>query len=776
MMNKNESKMKFVAEDKVWKEIYTKSGNSKLVSSTQVGQNMIFKEALRIQPIVQDWIDNKSSTHFRESLQVYFYDEEFLLTKITETLLYLSGSVYYGDISNGKGRPDKRRHKKIRGIYKRILTDLTFDLTFRFVEVIVEASKFYQVERITEITDNGKFDIKMFYTSNIGDEILEKLARVAFKSFYPMPMTEKPLDWTIGLNGEAVGGYKHFQYKLVRAKNDLLDLTRISDKVLESINYIQSTPWIVNKPILEAVRNDLTLPVREDFVKMKYPDNKECKWEISDLESLPLDEQEEIKRERQFYSEQRSLYNAEVSDYESALGKYRAVKLAVSVCEDYKDQEVLYFPHSFDFRGRVYPLTIGLTPQGSDQVKAMLMYKNTKPVTEKGMEWNWAYLASLYGEDKLDFNERVLKGKELVNENYKDADEPYQFLSHQLEMQKVLLDPKYIPNTRIHLDACNSGSQFTSALTQDMAGCLATNVLPTYEDNKQVRQDAYMLVADKALELTRQLIEKEEDKYQIEMLQFFEDLLVNNGRKICKRPVMVSNYGGTAGGRTNILWDMFRELGVQRRWITRKVAAAFSKIIGDSIKGVLQGGKAFEGYIHKMNNIVAKQQKHIWWTTSDGFHIVHVKNMLLRRKKISCKLPGSRKDTYLQVRVFSDEKVNAQKMKSAISPNYIHSLDAELLRRVALRMKEEGIEDTDWIHDSFGCHPNDVDFMLEVSKDEFFKQMERLPLLVLDKELRRQVRRTESNNKKLGLVQVPDLKEFTIDDLTSVYDSDWFFS
>ncbi len=55
-------------------------------------------------------------------------------------------------------------------------------------------------------------------------------------------------------------------------------------------------------------------------------------------------------------------------------------------------------------------------------------------------------------------------------------------------------------------------------------------------------------------------------------------------------------------------------------------------------------------------------------------------------------------------------------MKSAISPNFIHSLDAELLRRVALKMRDAGVVDSDWIHDSFGSHPNDVDLMLMITK------------------------------------------------------------
>jgi hypothetical protein len=44
-------------------------------------------------------------------------------------------------------------------------------------------------------------------------------------------------------------------------------------------------------------------------------------------------------------------------------------------------------------------------------------------------------------------------------------------------------------------------------MTGDVEGCKATNVIPTYRDGKQVRQDAYLLVANRALELTNSTID-----------------------------------------------------------------------------------------------------------------------------------------------------------------------------------------------------------------------------------------------------------------------------
>lgn len=775
-MNNNELRMKLKGEQKVLKEITTKMGNIKEVSATQIGQQILFAEALELLPRIVDWINNGSARVYRGELKAYFKDEQFTLEKLTQTLLFLSGTIYFGDsVTNSK--QSKTRHKKINSLRAKIMPELSFEQCFRFLEVVVDYSQYFSVEKVNEFKEN-KPNLKLTYACSISDKILEGIADKSFKAFYPMPTTTLPRPWFINEENEAIGGYEDYQFKLIRADIRHIDYRNYSNKILDSINYIQSIPWKVNIPLLETVKADLVEPKREDFIKMEYPDNEDCMWEI-DLNDCNLSPEEIkiIEVERLQYRNKVSLYKAEAGDYESAVGKYRAVRLALSVAEQYKNEEEIFFPHSYDFRGRVYPLPIGLTPQGSDAVKSLLLYKEVEPLTERGMLWNWAYLASLYGDDKLDFLDRAERGKELIEANYKDADEPYQFLSHQLEMQKYMIEPSYIPNTRIHLDACNSGSQFTSAITGDLDGCIATNVIPTIVDGRSVRKDAYLLVAEKALALANEMILSEKDKKQRQTLTFLRDLLKENGRKICKVPVMVSNYGGTAGGRTEILWNIFRELGVERKWITRKTAALFSKIIGDSIVGVLRGGKAFEIYIHKMNNIIAKNNCPISWTTSDGFHVVHIKNKELKPKQVTCMLPGARRSTTITKRRYSEE-VSAPKMKSAISPNYIHSLDAELLRRVAMKMNKAGIKYTDWIHDSFGCHPNHVDMMLEITKQEFSKLIKRAPLRVLDAQLRSQMGEDKATMKALADTKMPYLRGFnTADgDLDVVMESDWFFS
>lgn len=773
-MNTNEQKMKLKGEAKVWASITNSSGKAKDVSSTQIGQQLLFDESLRMLEGFKAWLKVCNRAEKLSFDKVFFDDDEIVKLVLSTMFLMagnLSGALEYSD------KKKRTRHKNVSTVRSHIYPELTWSQVYRIVEVVVDLSMFFEVEK--SAIKGVKFDWSVRYICTIDETIFQKLSSRAVMSFYPMPMKESPLDWGYDEDGKIVGGYRDFQYDLVRIwstnKSKILKGNRFDQRVFDSANYIQSQSWRVNEEVLESVSRDLRIPIKEDFITLEYPSSEGCNFGV-DLknEGHGLSEEgfKEVSIARKSFQGDVDLYQAEARDFESAMGKYRAVKMAIEIANDYKGEDI-YFPHSYDSRGRIYPIPVGLSPQGSDAVKAMLSYSEGQVLNRDGAKWAFAYLASLYGDDKLHFDDRVARGMELMDEDYKDADEPYQFLAHQIELRKVIEDPTATFNGRIHLDACNSGSQFTSALTGDVKGCLATNVTPTIgEDGLCERQDAYLLVANKSIELTKDILSGELSDIDRDVYEMLLNLLETNGRKICKRPVMVSNYGGTAGGRADMLYDMFRDLKIDRKYISKDNAIKFAKIIGDSIMGVLNGGKAFEKYIQTMNNIIAKGGTPVKWSTSDGFNVVHSKNKQLKPKRISIVLPKSRRYTDIRNIVYSSE-VSPSKMRSAISPNYIHSLDAELLRRVALRMRDEGIFQSDWIHDSFGCLPNEVGRMLEITKEEFLEMMENKPLEVLDNELREQAIFNGTKEKQLDKVVVPNLGSV---DFCKILDSEWFFS
>jgi DNA-directed RNA polymerase len=755
----NEERMRVRGVEKIEKEIFSihsKDPNrTKNIGSIQVGQQLILDESIKLAPEIWSWINKKTWKSERADWLRVFVNEKTTSSLIASTLLLLIGSIHaVGDSRDlnslkrklQKGQiPRKARHNTIEKIDEKIFkNELGFAKAFRFTELVVDYCSF--LTRIEWLEHNKKQVRKnIAYSSNLLEQIVDGLSLRAAEAFYPLPITEPPLNWEFKDN-RLTGGYHTYQYDMIRVRGTKPDYSKYSKNIFDALNFIQSTKWRINEAILNTVETDLKAPKKENYVKTEFPT-------ISDFKNLSEEEKTTL-----------TLYNAEVGDFESAVGKWRSFKMAINIAKMYLNQDI-YFPHNYDFRGRIYPIAIGLSPQGPDAVKAILEFAEGEVLTERGRDWCYAYLASLYGDDKLHFEDRVKRGEELLHADYRDADEPYQFLAHQLELQKYEIDHSYPVKTRIHLDACNSGSQFASAITGDLKGCIVTNVIPR-ADGK--REDAYQEVADITLSKLQHLDDGEETQALI-------DLISNNGRKICKRPVMVSNYGGTAGGRTDILYHLFREFYVPKKWINRKTAAKLSKVIGDAIEGVLEGGKQFEKYIQEMNIIIAKRLKHIYWYTQDGFYVEHVKYREKAPIQVECRLPSGKKTQITRPQYSAIP--NPGKMKNAISPNYIHSLDAMLLRQVALKMKKQGVKNASWIHDSYGTSPNNVDAMLDIIKRRFIKIIENRPLKDLDDQLKAQATECRVPVNELSKIKYPQLKGFNSrGGLECLMESEWFFS
>jgi hypothetical protein len=78
---------------------------------------------------------------------------------------------------------------------------------------------------------------------------------------------------------------------------------------------------------------------------------------------------------------------------------------------------------------------------------------------------------------------------------------------------------------------------------------------------------------------------------------------------------------------------------------------------------------------------------------------------------------------YFSVTRYSDdesERIDPPKVRSSISPNFVHSLDAFHIRSVIRRMSEaDGRLDFWAVHDAFGTHPSRVDEMVRVVRETF---------------------------------------------------------
>ena len=59
----------------------------------------------------------------------------------------------------------------------------------------------------------------------------------------------------------------------------------------------------------------------------------------------------------------------------------------LQVAEKFKDEPMIWFPHTIDFRGRAYPLPPHLNHLGSDTSRGMLHFAEGRALGEHGLDW-----------------------------------------------------------------------------------------------------------------------------------------------------------------------------------------------------------------------------------------------------------------------------------------------------------------------------------------------------------------------------------------------------
>lgn len=410
-MKNNELSMVVRGSEKVLKTLVTAKGNDKSFATTTPGILLITKEAIRLSKIMSDNKAKRKPNWYK-----------FINVDNMASALYLLGSkctLHNKDIK-------WKRHTIIDNMAKELF-DYDLSLALVFTEwLITESSLFTRTSYIA----NNKSIVKYVLDETISEGIINQINKKAAEAFYPLPMTVKPLDWFMK-DGNAVGGYESKQYPLVRKVNNV---NFITDDLFLAINTLQAVPYRINNVALEANKAALKEPIKSEHVNIEYPDT--------------LESQESKDQVREYYRQ--------VNAFKSLQGKYRATKLSIEIADNYKNEERIYFPCNFDYRGRMYPIPVFLQPQGDDIVKSMLEFADGVTLTEQGAEYAYYTLAGLYGEDKESYASRVNIGKTVIYNDYMEADEPYQFLALQTQMLKWEEDNSTLIYTPGHLDgSCN---------------------------------------------------------------------------------------------------------------------------------------------------------------------------------------------------------------------------------------------------------------------------------------------------------------------------------
>jgi DNA-directed RNA polymerase len=520
---------------------------------------------------------------------------------------------------------------------------------------------------------------------------------------YHTALIEPPKDW-VELRG---GGFHtdRFQNNFIRTKVDPAKFKANKMKrTMDAVNAIQKTEWEINTDVLNvmlyAFNNKLNwgeLPAPTEILATPYP--------FPELTRDQMNEQQlaQVKEWAQHKAHQHDEQHAEIS-------RYLALNRVLNEAKRFTCYDRLYFAYQVDFRGRIYPIAANLNPQGAGFVKPLLRFHTGKPITNKFAEMYLALQgANTYGQDKIrleDKHQWVLDNEESIadaasdpisNDFWKSADEPWSFLAFCFEWSAYRANPKtFLSKLPVALDGSCNGLQHLSAMLRDEVGGREVNLTANYN-----KLDIYSAVKEIAVGRIKELNTDLGNK----VLQFGIE------RSTCKRPVMIMPYAGTQSSCREYVQQDFIDRGGKGFFGTdfKEAVTLTSNTIWSSIGSVVIKGREIMSWFKKAARKSAKLSDdcEIEWTTPNGFLVIQ------RRTKTKEVLyqtgMGDKINVRLSLRMHEDtDEIDLHGHASAVSPNFIHSLDACALQETVLLANENGIQSFAMIHDSYGTHAADT--------------------------------------------------------------------
>lgn len=587
---------------------------------------------------------------------------------------------------------------------------------------MVEIEKFTAVKR-------GRPTVE--YSVSLSDEaldIVESITEiVAGTSPARMPCVEQPRDWVSITDG---GYHTPEMQRTLRScvRTSAMAIKEIAEHDLSitfrGLNTLQAVRWRVNRRVFEIVSSlscNSKYDIGDLFVEFTSDRPDRPDWlDSTDKANMTEGQMAEFlawKREvRQWH---------EVNNDRAK--QQRRTRSALRVASEFKDCEAIYFIYQADFRGRMYALSQGLNPQGSDLQKALIEFAEGKPLlTDDAKFWFKVSGANRYGVDKESYADRVrwvdanhqnilrLATDPYDSEALKwlaEADAPMQFLAWAIEYADwIAFGNLFRSHLAVGMDGSCNGLQNFSAMLRDEVGGKATNLVANEKP-----QDIYRLVAERTIEILNRAPDSDEFHEMLRTKWLTHGLT----RKVVKRSVMTLPYGSTRFTCAESILKEYLQPGnaddVFSKHEQGAAAQYLSFVVWKAIADVVVKAREAMDYLQKcVKPIMLREPTFIKWLTPTGFPVVQ--GYLAKDKhRINSLIMGGSK---VLVHTYSD-RPDKHAHKNGIAPNFIHSMDAAHMCLTAIAAKEAGINSVAMIHDDFGTHAADAGTLYTLIRQVF---------------------------------------------------------
>ncbi|XP_062888758.1 DNA-directed RNA polymerase, mitochondrial [Mobula hypostoma] len=525
-----------------------------------------------------------------------------------------------------------------------------------------------------------------------------------------MPMVCPPIPWT----SPRFGAYVLSPTKLMRCLEGALQHQLLLEKckssnlhaVLDSLNQLGNCAWKVNKPML-----DLIISIFND----KGSEKLEVPPPLSEAPDMPkYDSKSDMTPAEKSFLKRKMAWVRKKSAEMHSLRMDALYKLSIA---NHLRDDVFWFPHNMDFRGRTYPCPPYFNHLGSDVTRAVLLFAEGKPLGEHGLNWLKIHLVNLTGfkkscslkerlsyadeamDDILDSADKPLTGRKW----WMDADEPWQALACCTEIAHAVRSPdptKYVCYFPVHQDGSCNGLQHYAALGRDVIGATSVNLMPC-----EIPQDVYSGVAEQVEEFRKRDAEK-----NVKVAQVLEGFIC---RKVVKQTVMTVVYGVTQfGGRLQIEKRLKEIEDFPKEYVWDASYYLVHQVF-NSLKEMFTGTREIQDWLTESARLIAQSGSSVEWVTPLGLPIVQpyhrTRTTLLR---------SSLQNLKMQISHDATQQPDTVKQKNAFPPNFIHSLDSTHMMLTALYCYRAGVTFVS-VHDCFWTHAMTVDIMNKICREQF---------------------------------------------------------
>lgn len=563
---------------------------------------------------------------------------------------------------------------------------------------------------------------KTVYYVNPTPELIEEYAKatedgVALATPVYRPMTCPPIDWV--QNGVNItGGYRLMKLYPIKyhgvAAHHRPDLSKHDiSEVLSAVNAIQSVEWEIDQE---------TLAVARRFMRSNNPEWDHLIPAARDRPRIEPLASGASKAEIKIWRQKRE---AAYSEFREHAAKRIRVAYAIAAADQLVGKPV-FFVHTLDWRGRIYPCPTPVSPQGTDLEKALLRYKEKVPLGANGLDNLKIWAAGCAGVDKVSFSDRIKWWNSTWGDKpdvdndmrWTEYDDPFLFAQAAREIGRAIASgapEKFQSSVSVCVDGSQNGLQHLSAMGRDKIGGTAVNLMDSETPNDLYANVATLVYAEVQKDADTAVASgnvTDDCGEPVPPLVWLEELEPPKARrKAVKRSVLAYPYGVTKPGmRDGLIVDGFTN-GLPGS--KHKNAWYLAEKIDTSVRNVVISAAHLMDWFRMLAEAMGRIERPIEWVTPTGFpckmrYLVQEDGRIeVNGMRLTIKCDTEQVDTAAQVR--------------GIVANVVHSFDASHLVKTCLRMVAQGFYSFQFIHDSYGCHAGRVGFLAAALRQEFVK-------------------------------------------------------